>query len=161
MTNTITYDKKAMIRETIRIAWPAVLESFFISLAGMIDTMMVSSMGPAAVAAVGLTVQPKFITLSVFFAVNTALSALVARRRGQKDKHGANEVLLTALILLLRFLIRLYLPLKKVQSFFGIKSLDLRLRRKQKIRQDAKGTVHHQQTMKVPVQKRLQGVKQS
>ncbi len=98
MTNTITYDKKAMIRETIRIAWPAVLESFFISLAGMIDTMMVSSMGPAAVAAVGLTVQPKFITLSVFFAVNTALSALVARRRGQKDKHGANEVLLTALI---------------------------------------------------------------
>lgn len=87
-----------MVKETIRIAWPAVLESFFISLAGMIDTMMVSSMGTAAVAATGLTVQPKFITLAVFFACNTAVSALVARRRGQQDQRSANEVLLTAIV---------------------------------------------------------------
>lgn len=87
-----------MVKETIRIAWPAVLESFFISLAGMIDTMMVSSMGTAAVAATGLTVQPKFITLAVFFSCNTAVSALVARRRGQQDRRSANEVLLTAIV---------------------------------------------------------------
>lgn len=40
------------------MAWPAVMESFFIALAGMVDSLMVSSMGPEAVAAVGLTTQP-------------------------------------------------------------------------------------------------------
>lgn len=90
-------DRKAMLQETIRIAWPAVLESFFVALAGMIDTMMVSSLGTYAVAAVGLTIQPKFITLAVFYSTNVAVSALVARRRGQQDRKNANEVLLTAL----------------------------------------------------------------
>lgn len=92
-----SYDRKALLQETIRLAWPAVLESFFISLAGMIDTMMVSSLGTYAVAAVGLTTQPKFITLAVFFSTNVAVSALVARRKGQNDRRNANEVLVTAL----------------------------------------------------------------
>ena len=48
-------EKRGMLREAVNMAWPAVLESFFTSLAGMIDTMMVSSMGSYAVAAVGLT----------------------------------------------------------------------------------------------------------
>lgn len=85
----------------IKMAWPSVLESFFIALAGMIDTMMVGSLGPYAIAAVGLTNQPKFIALAVFFSINIAVSSLVARRRGQKDRQGANEVFLTALILTL------------------------------------------------------------
>ena len=88
-----------MFREAIDMAWPAVLESFFTSLAGMIDTMMVSSMGSYAVAAVGLTSQPKFIGLTPFFAVNVAVSALVARRKGENNKKSANETLMTALCL--------------------------------------------------------------
>ena len=52
------------------MAWPAVLESVFIQLAGMIDTMMVSSLGTYAVSAVGLTVQPKFIALSLFISMS-------------------------------------------------------------------------------------------
>ena len=86
-----------LLKETLRMAWPAVLESFFISLAGMIDTLMVSSLGTYAVAAVGLTVQPKFISLAVFLSVNVAVSALVARRRGQKNRTEANRTLLTAI----------------------------------------------------------------
>lgn len=88
-----------LIKETLSTAWPAVLESFFISLAGMIDTMMVSSLGTYAVSAVGLTTQPKFITLCFFFSINVAVSALVARRRGQGDQKNANEVLVTALVI--------------------------------------------------------------
>lgn len=94
----IGIDKKALLKETIRMAWPAVLESFFVALAGMIDTMMVSSMGTYAVAAVGLTTQPKFISLALFFSTNVAVNALVARRFGQKNKKNANEVLMTAII---------------------------------------------------------------
>lgn len=98
MENIGTIDKKALIKETIRMAWPAVLESFFVALAGMIDTMMVSSMGTYAVAAVGLTTQPKFISLALFFSTNVAVNALVARRFGQKNKKNANEVLMTAIL---------------------------------------------------------------
>lgn len=92
-------EKRGMLREAVNMAWPAVLESFFTSLAGMIDTMMVSSMGSYAVAAVGLTNQPKFIGLTPFFAINVAVSALVARRKGEKNKKAANETLMTALLL--------------------------------------------------------------
>lgn len=78
------------------MAWPAVMESFFIALAGMIDSLMVSSLGPEAVAAVGLTTQPKFIGLCIFIATNVSVSALVARRKGEKDRYGANQVLFMA-----------------------------------------------------------------
>lgn len=91
--------KSQFFKDTLATAWPAVLESFFISLAGMIDTMMVSSLGTYAVSAVGLTTQPKFITLSFFFAINVAVSALVARRRGQNNQKNANEVLITAVVI--------------------------------------------------------------
>ncbi len=57
---------------------------------------MVSSLGADAVAAVGLTAQPKFVGLALFFALNVSISALVARRFGQRDRRGANEVFLTA-----------------------------------------------------------------
>ena len=79
------------------IAWPAVLESVFVALAGLIDSLMVSTLGAAAVASVGLTTQPKFIALSLFIALNVSVSALVARRKGQKDRDGANQVLMMAL----------------------------------------------------------------
>ncbi|MBQ6855670.1 MAG: MATE family efflux transporter, partial [Lachnospiraceae bacterium] len=68
-------------RTAFQMAWPAVMESFFISFAGMVDSWMVSSMGASAVAAVGLTTQPKFIGLCIFMALNVSVSALVARRR--------------------------------------------------------------------------------
>lgn len=90
-----------MTAQAVRMAWPAVLESFFVSFAGMIDTMMVSTLGSAAVAAVGLTVQPKFIGLAAFFAVNMAVSALVARRKGEGRQKEANETLVTALWIVL------------------------------------------------------------
>ena len=86
-------NKIDLIKETLSTAWPAVLESFFISLAGMIDTMMVATLGTYAVSAVGLTIQPKFITLCFFFSINVAVSALVARRRGQNNQRNANEAI--------------------------------------------------------------------
>lgn len=91
-------ENKVMFKEAFRMAWPAVLESFFVSLAGMIDTLMISSLGPSAVAGVGLTTQPKFIALTVFIAVNIGISALVARRYGQKNQQSANEIVVTTLV---------------------------------------------------------------
>ena len=90
---------KEHVRITIDMAWPAILESFFVAFAGLIDSLMVSSLGSYAVAAIGLTTQPKFVGLSLFFAVNVAVSALVARRRGENRQDEANRILNTSIIL--------------------------------------------------------------
>lgn len=90
---------RQLLKNTLGMAWPAVLESFFIALAGMIDVKMVSNLGSYAVAAVGLTTQPKFLGLAFFIATNVALSALVARRFGEKRREDANQVMITALVM--------------------------------------------------------------
>ena len=94
------YNKKT-VREVLRIALPALIESFFISFAGLVDTLMVSSLGSDAVASVGLTTQPKFIGLALFIALGVATSAVVARRFGENDRDDANKTLLSSLSLML------------------------------------------------------------
>ncbi|MBO1678371.1 MATE family efflux transporter [Bittarella massiliensis] len=92
-------DEQTVLKTTLNIAWPSILESFLISLVGMVDTVMVGSLGSYAIAAVGLTTQPKFIALAVFMSLNVAISAIVARRRGEGDRDSANRVLVQALII--------------------------------------------------------------
>lgn len=92
-------EKREYYKRAMKVAWPSVLESFFITLAGLIDTYMVSGLGKEAIAAVGLTTQPKFIGLSIFFSINVAVSALVARRKGEGNKKAANTVLMTAFVI--------------------------------------------------------------
>ena len=60
-------DKKNFYKKALKMAWPSVLESFFLSLAGMIDTLMVSALGPAAIAAVGLTTNQNLLAWLYFF----------------------------------------------------------------------------------------------
>lgn len=89
---------RELVGRAIHVAWPAILESFFVALVAMIDSYMVSGLGSYAVAAIGLTTQPKFICLALFLAINMAVSALVARRKGQGERDSANRILLTAII---------------------------------------------------------------
>ncbi len=84
-------DDKTFLKRTLRVAWPAAVESFFNALAGFVDTIMVGTLGTSAIAAVGLTNQPKWIALALFISINVALSAVVARRRGEGDREGANR----------------------------------------------------------------------
>lgn len=93
--------KKENIRITLDMAWPSIIESFFVAFAGLIDSLMVSSLGSYAVAAVGLTTQPKFMGLALFFATNVAVSALVARRRGERKQEEANRILSAVLVFII------------------------------------------------------------
>lgn len=93
--------KKEHFKTCFNMAWPSILESFFMAFAGLLDSLMVSSLGPSAVAAVGLTAQPKFISLAIFIAVNVSISALVARRRGEGRREDANQIVMTALCFVL------------------------------------------------------------
>ncbi|WP_322170868.1 MATE family efflux transporter [Acutalibacter caecimuris] len=90
---------RRIIRDALDVAWPSVLESFFVCLAGMVDTIMVGSLGSYAIAAVGLTTQPKFLGLAFFLSLNVAVSALVARRKGAGDRESANRIVRMALLI--------------------------------------------------------------
>jgi putative MATE family efflux protein len=84
---------------TFRIAWPAVTETVLVSLVGIIDTIMVGSLGSYAISAVGLTTQPRLIVLAVFMALNHGVTAVISRRYGQRDRDGANRCLRQVMLL--------------------------------------------------------------
>lgn len=92
------YDKQT-IKTALNLSIPAMIESFFGAFVGLVDSFMVSSLGSMAVASVGLTTQPKFVCFSVFFAINIAISALTARRLGEKKRREANQLLSTVLVI--------------------------------------------------------------
>ena len=78
---------------SLLIAIPAIIEMVSISLMDMVDTMMVSRVGPQAMAAVGLTMQPRMIFFSMFFALNIALTATISRKKGAGEMDEARSYL--------------------------------------------------------------------
>lgn len=92
---------KETYKRALKIAVPAIIETFFITFVGLIDSLMVSTISSYAVAAVGLTAQPKFIGLAFFMALGVSTSAIVARRFGENRKKDANSTLMTALVIAL------------------------------------------------------------
>ena len=97
---------KELYTDIVRIALPSFIELLLTQLASMVDLMMVGSMGGAAhpeigtqaLAAVGLTTQPKFLLMAAFISMNTGVTALVARNRGTNNKEQANLVVRQGLL---------------------------------------------------------------
>lgn len=94
---------RPMRREMLRITWPAFIELVMITLFGMVDMAMVGRLGPAAIAAVGLTNQPFMLLLAIFAAVNIGGTALVAWNVGgnnlDKAKATTRQIIMVNLIL--------------------------------------------------------------
>lgn len=107
LSSSSDYNAKTMYRTFFRVAWPALLEQVLAGLINFIDSVMVSSVGEEAIAAVGLTNQPRLIFYAVFLALSIAVNAIVARRYGEGDREGANRCL--AQILPLALLVSLAL----------------------------------------------------
>lgn len=92
---------KAAYQDVMKIALPSVVEMVLLSLVSSVDTIMVGTLGPAAIAAVGLTGQPRMLMLSIFFALNIGVTAVVARRRGEGLQAKANEAVRNALVVIM------------------------------------------------------------
>lgn len=92
-------DSKTVYRNFFQIAWPSAVESTLVGLVGAIDTMMVGGIGTAAIAAVGITNQPKFILLAAINSLNVGVTAIVARRKGENNQESANSCLRQCLLL--------------------------------------------------------------
>jgi len=90
---------KEAYNTAFKMAWPSAMESVLVSLIGSVDTMMVGSLGAAAIAAIGITNQPKFILLAMIFSLNVGVTAVVARRKGENDMEKANATLRQSLII--------------------------------------------------------------
>ena len=90
---------KMLYSDVVRIAWPSLVELTLTQLTSMVDLMMVGALGPWAITSVGLSVQPRFLFMTVFMAMNVGATAMVARYRGAGDLKRANEVLRQALLL--------------------------------------------------------------
>ncbi len=88
-------------RELIRIALPSVIEMVFMSVIGSVDVMMVGSLGYQAIAAVGLVGQPRMLMLSLFFAMNVGVTAIVARRKGENLPEEASRTVRNALVIIM------------------------------------------------------------
>ena len=91
-SRTITTEQKPVIREILNIGIPSFLETLFTTFAGIIDSKMVSALGVTAISAVSVTNQPRLFIFSVFFALNTVTSSLVAKYFGKKDRETANRI---------------------------------------------------------------------
>jgi len=86
-------------KKSLAIAIPAVIEMVSISLMDMIDTFMVGRVGAHAMAAVGLTAQPRMLVFSVFMALNIAITAIIARKKGAGEMDEARSCLRHGLLL--------------------------------------------------------------
>ena len=103
---------KEAYKTTLEIAIPAVMESVSIALMGMVNTVMVGRLGSHAVAAVGLTQQPRMILFSLFMALNISMTAIVARHKGAGNMQAARSCLRHSLML--KFLMGMALTLVAV-----------------------------------------------
>lgn len=83
-----------------KIALPSVIELVLMSTVSAVDTIMVGVLGPAAIAAIGLTNQPRMLMLSVFFALNIGVTAIIARRKGEERREEANHTLRNAVVII-------------------------------------------------------------
>jgi putative MATE family efflux protein len=88
-------------KRVVALAGPSVVELVLSTLFGMVDMMMVGGVGPAAIAAVGMSNQPMFLGLAVFQALNVGTTAVVARSIGAKNIDDANEATRQTLIITL------------------------------------------------------------
>lgn len=96
-------------KNLMAIAVPSVIEIVLSSLIGSVDTVMVGSLGKNALAAVALTVQPRMIMLSIFFAINVGITTIIARRKGERDQKGANDTMKNALMLVFSLSVLMFL----------------------------------------------------
>lgn len=70
---------------------PIMVEQLLNSLMGMIDTMMVSNVGSAAMSAVSLVDSINMLVIQVFAALATGAAIICSQYLGRKDRTGSNE----------------------------------------------------------------------
>src|ERR1051325_7157009 len=83
------YTKIDLKRAVFLMAVPMILELVMESTFAVVDIYFVGKLGPSAVATVGLTETYLFLLYSIAIGLSTAVTAIVARRIGEKNLEEA------------------------------------------------------------------------
>lgn len=81
------------------LAVPMILELVMESTFAIVDIFFVSKLGASAIATVGLTETYLFLLYSIAMGLSTAVTAIIARRTGEKNKEDAATSAVQAIIL--------------------------------------------------------------
>ena len=106
---------------------PLIIEQVLVVLVGFADTLMVASVGEAAVSAVSLVDTINILLINVFAALGTGGAVVAAQFIGQgsyeKAKYSAKQLLLiTALLSVIIMLIVIVFNASLLHCIFGLSS---------------------------------------
>lgn len=76
-------------RQLIQLAIPLIIEQMLTAAVGMADTLMVSSVGEAAVSGVSLVDSINMLVINIFAALSTGGTVVVSQYLGMKEKKSA------------------------------------------------------------------------
>ena len=93
------YTEGPVGRAILLLAVPMVLETVMESVFAVVDIFFVSRLGPEAVATIGLTESILTVMYTVAIGLSIGVTAMVARRIGEKDRDGAARTAVQAVAL--------------------------------------------------------------
>ena len=95
----VDYTKISLKKSIFLLAVPMILELVMESTFAVVDIYFVGKLGPSAIAAVGLTETYLFLLYSVAMGLSMGVTAIVARRIGEKKKEEAGSVAVQAILI--------------------------------------------------------------
>src|SRR2546423_543215 len=93
------YTRIDLKRAILLLAIPMVLELVMESTFSVVDIFFVGKLGPSAVATVGLTETYLFLLYSLAMGLATAVTAIIARRVGEKKMEDAGTAAVQSIFL--------------------------------------------------------------
>jgi putative MATE family efflux protein len=93
------YTKISLKRAIFLLAVPMILEMVMESTFAVVDIFFIGSLGSSAVATVGLTETYLFLLYSIAMGLSMAVTAIIARRIGEKRKEDAGKSAIQAIFL--------------------------------------------------------------
>src|SRR5579859_3979565 len=92
-------DEQHMLGSVNRLAVPIIAENLFQTMLGVVDLLMVSKLGAAAIAGVGTSLQIMFLVISALASVTVGTTVLVARFTGGGQPQDAVRTVKQSLLL--------------------------------------------------------------
>ena len=93
------YTSGSIRKAIFMLSVPMVLEMMMESIFFLVDAYLVSSLGPRAIATVGLTESVLTLVYAIAIGLSMGVTAIVARRTGEKDRDGAAKTAVQSIIL--------------------------------------------------------------
>lgn len=87
------------LKQILKLAVPVALQSALVSTLGMVDVVMVSTLGAAEIAAVGLGAKIHFVAIMIMASLGTGCSVMVAQYWGTRNHQGVQRITALAMVL--------------------------------------------------------------